>query len=687
MAASSLIGNLAVNLRMETAAFEAGAKRARAQTTGLQKTLGTVGTGLKTLAAGMIAGLSVTAITSVASKALEYASSLGEVAQQLGVTTSELQRYRYIASQVGIEQAEMDKGLSFLSRTLGDLSMGAKAPAKALERLGFNAQQIAKIAKMSAGDAIPVLADAFAKLGSKTEQSALAADLFGAKLGGKFLSLLAGGSAGINALSESYRKLGLEITPEQIAKADEAADKFSALKQVLEAKLAGFVADNADTIIKVADGLSRLAENAGTAGSKFGTYLDGLGSKLAAFDKNANSFTARIDEIDRQLGIPPPKVFFAWLGQELVDAGARWDRFAAKVSGFADSFDAAFMRLANTAGVAAGRIYNAVKTWIVDRLNAIWDGVRAKIDSIGEKFRWLYDVVVGHSYIPDMVTAIGEHMRRLDAEMVTPARTAAEKTAEAFSKLQALLARLFPEAAAQNQFLDELATLDDALKRGTISADEYAAALSRLRREGLEETRGELEGVDQDPELAGVDKTEAWLDRWAKETMPSLSKSSMEHTAKVAEAFANMATDVIGSMRGMVSAFKHGDIFGGIMQMLQIVAQVASQLGAFKGKASPPTPPVMSFGGYRARGGPVMPGRSYIVGENGPEWFTPPSGGRIRAHNDNGGQIEIRPSPYFDVVVDGRIVKTGAPMVQGAVATGGAETQRSMRRRQVRQIP
>lgn len=39
----------------------------------------------------------------------------------------------------------------------------------------------------------------------------------------------------------------------------------------------------------------------------------------------------------------------------------------------------------------------------------------------------------------------------------------------------------------------------------------------------------------------------------------------------------------------------------------------------------------------RATGGPVAPGRGYIVGENGPELFVPTSAGRIAANGGSGG--------------------------------------------------
>ena len=40
------------------------------------------------------------------------------------------------------------------------------------------------------------------------------------------------------------------------------------------------------------------------------------------------------------------------------------------------------------------------------------------------------------------------------------------------------------------------------------------------------------------------------------------------------------------------------------------------------------------FGGKRAAGGPVSGGRSYLIGERGPELFTPRSGGHVTATKD-----------------------------------------------------
>lgn len=62
---------------------------------------------------------------------------------------------------------------------------------------------------------------------------------------------------------------------------------------------------------------------------------------------------------------------------------------------------------------------------------------------------------------------------------------------------------------------------------------------------------------------------------------------------------------------------------------------IGAILGGGKGAGSPVTGLASALAGVlagspgRAIGGPVAPGRSYMVGERGPEWFVPSSSGRI----------------------------------------------------------
>lgn len=55
---------------------------------------------------------------------------------------------------------------------------------------------------------------------------------------------------------------------------------------------------------------------------------------------------------------------------------------------------------------------------------------------------------------------------------------------------------------------------------------------------------------------------------------------------------------------------------------------------------------LFDFGGARAVGGPVSAGRSYLVGERGPELFTPAGHGAIAPHGSFGGR---GPAVVFNV--------------------------------------
>ena len=109
MAMGDVIGRLSVVLGLDTAAFESGSRMAvrTAKDTGdgMEKLGARVGFASKALiglGAAVASSQLIGSIKNLTMQGLEYASSLGEQAQQLGVLASELQEYRYAASQAGI---------------------------------------------------------------------------------------------------------------------------------------------------------------------------------------------------------------------------------------------------------------------------------------------------------------------------------------------------------------------------------------------------------------------------------------------------------------------------------------------------------------------------------------------------------------------------------------------------------
>lgn len=259
------VGSLVVDLIAQTASFNANITKAAAnlnsQSAKMNRSLAQIQGGInKTVNLGkaLAGAFVVTEIVQAGKRALEYASSLGEVSQQLGVTSDDLQVYRYAASQLGIEQEAMDKGLQKLTQSLGKAALGAKGPGDAFAALGISVRDTSGHVK-TAGDVIPEIAGALSKVVDPAQRAAVEVALFG-KAGQQLDTLLAGGKGQIDGLADAARRLGLVLSPEQIRKADEAADKFAELKMVLEARIAGVVADNAAAILTLANSLATLVD-------------------------------------------------------------------------------------------------------------------------------------------------------------------------------------------------------------------------------------------------------------------------------------------------------------------------------------------------------------------------------------------------------------------------------------------
>lgn len=257
----ALIGAFRATLSADTAKFEAGMKRAQrtahTSSSGINKSLGLLKSGLVGLASGLSIGLFIRGIKG----ALDYAGSLAEVSQQLGVTTRDLQVLRYAAGQVGVSQAGLETGLSKLTITMGKVAAGAAAPTKAFNAIGISLEDIKG---KDTGEVFRLIADGLAKIPDRAQRAAVEVALFG-KSGAQLDNLLAGGSGAINELSLAAEKLGIVLSDEQIQKADETADKLEAMKTVLSARIAGVVADNSDAILGLADALSSLVGWLGTA--------------------------------------------------------------------------------------------------------------------------------------------------------------------------------------------------------------------------------------------------------------------------------------------------------------------------------------------------------------------------------------------------------------------------------------
>jgi hypothetical protein len=283
----------------------------------------------------------------------------------------------------------------------------------------------------------------------------------------------------------------------------------------------------------------------------------------------------------------------------VVSAFTRWDRIKAIVAS----------------------VYTAIKAAFVDKLEAVWTYIKSKVGGVVELFRWMWDKLVGHSYVPDTVDAIEQHFGRLGDVMVAPAEKATKAVNASFAKLKSdlasLLDELFPDEAQIQSMLDKLALLDKAAAKGLISGDRLSAA--RLAARGIDLNSEDAVSVtDQGPLTANLPDIGAIADR-----MPEL----VSRTNQWKDALSQIGNDLFSRI---------GDDLSGIIDGTMKLKDLWKDLLAFgiRELTSSSGPLGSLFGGARASGGPVLSGSAYLVGEKGPEIFMPSSAGRI-VSNDN----------------------------------------------------
>ena len=248
---ANAVAALYTSLTLESSQFVANSKRAATAAEKMSNDISKSLTAAKSAVNGFLAIAAVGFAATGIKNALDYASAIGETAQQLGVATTAYQELTYAATQTGVSQQELETGLARLTRNIGQ-------GAKVFGELGIAIRDTAGNSRAT-GD---VFNDVAAKLGSiqdPAKRAAIEVQLFG-KAGQKLDTLLSGGTAAVGALADEAHRLGMVLSPKQIADADAAADAFTRVKRSLDVNIAGAVSSNASAILGLADAIGAVIQ-------------------------------------------------------------------------------------------------------------------------------------------------------------------------------------------------------------------------------------------------------------------------------------------------------------------------------------------------------------------------------------------------------------------------------------------
>jgi hypothetical protein len=468
----------------DISALQSGVTKGVQVMEGMEKTGAKLTTTLGTMAKAAAAAFTATQLADMGRQAIDTASKVQDAADKIGISAEAVQRLQFAAEQGGGSLENVGRAIAFMAKTLDDKGTPAK-----LKELGLN---IETIKTMSPDRAFVAIADAIGKMDDPLRQATLAQEL----LGRSAMELMPAMKAGFTEIG----KAAPFMSDAMVKSADDTGDAIALMHKridVLKAQamlpllnlftsMPGPVQTFIGAIASLAPSLTGLA-----------SLVMMAGGPVAAFTAIASLFTVTLPAAFMAIlpFLGPIGIIAVAIGA-VVLAWKHWDKITAFVSGVYQAIKSFIVDkvipilavsgpLLGPVGMVitvwknwdriteiAKAVYTGVKSWMVDKFNAIVDSIKSKVDAVTGFFKNMYDKVVGNSYVPDMITGIGEEFSKLGAVMVDPTVAATGAVSTAFKDTQkslSELARAMTDLAQTtgSSFIAGMASVVNAIDVGT----------------------------------------------------------------------------------------------------------------------------------------------------------------------------------------------------------------------------
>ncbi len=252
-----------------------------------------------------MAGLGAAILAPLLGAAKAFSSmgdQIAKMAKRTGLSVEALSELKFVASQTGTSIEALETGFRRMQRSIYDAGRGLSTQTDALADIGLAYKDLKGLAPE---EQFKLMAEAISRIEDPTRKAALAQALFG-RAGTQLLPMMAKGAKGIEQLQKEARRLGLTMSSEDAAAAEEFTDTLDALWKVVKmgvfrvgAALAPVLKQLAETITDVAMKVSAWIQAnreiivtvlkvaaavlaGGIALVVLGTIISGLGSALGA---------------------------------------------------------------------------------------------------------------------------------------------------------------------------------------------------------------------------------------------------------------------------------------------------------------------------------------------------------------------------------------------------------------------
>lgn len=219
-------------------------------------------------------------MAALANNAIKLADEIAKTSSRLGVTTDELQRYRFAAEMSGVQTATLEMGLQRFGRRLGEAAQGTGEARPALEALNVAVRNVDGTLR-PVNEVFDEAIQKLSQVEDVTIRNALAMKLFDSE----GVALVQIGD-NLERLKRQADELGLIIPDDLLKNASDLNDQLTIVQKTLSIKLTAALLKFAPQLSSMADGFLAIANNSEAVVSYLATFAKLLVAiKLGAFIK------------------------------------------------------------------------------------------------------------------------------------------------------------------------------------------------------------------------------------------------------------------------------------------------------------------------------------------------------------------------------------------------------------------
>lgn len=157
-------------------------------------------------------------------------ASIDDLSKRTGISASVIQGYSLAANQSGVSLETFARSVQKLTINLGEAQTGNATAIKSFADLGLS---VADLSRLSPQQAFEQVAAAIAKLPTPAQQAAAAVSLFG-KSGVELTPIFQEGATYLQQMAAEAKRLGIALSPQQIAGVAALDDALSAAQVTLQ---------------------------------------------------------------------------------------------------------------------------------------------------------------------------------------------------------------------------------------------------------------------------------------------------------------------------------------------------------------------------------------------------------------------------------------------------------------------